>query len=51
MKNTNSLKHVKNHGELMCSPRVCSSCSTSGIRRVTLIKNPVISHEERTGLS
>jgi hypothetical protein len=32
-KTQTSLKHVKNQGELMCSPRVCSSCSTSGIRR------------------
>ena len=32
-------------GELMCPGRVSSFCSTSGIRRVTLVKNPVITHE------
>jgi hypothetical protein len=31
--------------ELMCSGRVGSSCSTSGTRRVTLVTNPVVSHE------
>jgi hypothetical protein len=32
-------------GELMCSERVSSSCSTSDTRRVNLVTNPVISHE------
>ena len=32
-------------GELRCSGRVGSSCSTSGIHRVNLVTNPVISHE------
>jgi hypothetical protein len=32
-------------GELRCSGRVNSSCSTSGTRRVNLVTNPVISHE------
>ena len=32
-------------GELRCSGRVSSSCSTSGTRRVNLITNPVISRE------
>ena len=32
-------------GELRCSGRVGSSCSTGGTRRVTLLSNPVISHE------
>ena len=32
-------------GELRCSGRVSSSCSTSGTRRVNLVTNPVISHE------
>jgi hypothetical protein len=32
-------------GELMCPGRVSSFCSTSGIRRVTLVKNSVITHE------
>jgi hypothetical protein len=31
--------------ELMCSGRVGRSCSTSGISRVSLVTNPVISHE------
>jgi len=30
-------------GELRCSGRVSSSCSTSGTRRVNLVTNPVIS--------
>ena len=42
MSNTNP---TKNGGELRCSGRVSSSCSTSGTRRVNLVKNPVISHE------
>jgi hypothetical protein len=29
----------------MCSGRVGSSCSTSDIRRVNLVTNPVLSHE------
>ena len=37
-------------GELMCSGRVISSCSTSGTRRVNLVTNPVINIEwGRTG--
>ena len=36
---------LKPRGELMCSGRVSSSCSTCGICRVTLVTNPVISHE------
>ena len=32
-------------GELMCSGRVNSSCSTSDTRPVNLVTNPVISHE------
>jgi hypothetical protein len=32
-------------GELGCSRRVISSCSTSDTRRVTLTTNPVTSHE------
>jgi hypothetical protein len=36
---------TKNRGELMCSGRVSSSCSTSGTRRVNLVTNPVMSHE------
>ena len=36
---------IKTGGELRCSGRVGSSCSTSGIRRVNLVTNPVISRE------
>ena len=36
---------LKIGGELRCSGRVSSSCSTSGTRRVNLITIPVISHE------
>jgi hypothetical protein len=36
---------VKTGGELRCSGRVGSSCSTSGTRRVNLVTNPVISRE------
>jgi hypothetical protein len=36
---------VKTAGELRCSGRVGSSCSTSGTRRVNLVTNPVISRE------
>ena len=36
---------LKSGGELTCSRRVSSSCSTSGIFRVNLVTNPVISRE------
>jgi hypothetical protein len=36
---------LKTGGELMCSGRVNSSCSTNVIRRVTLVTNPVIRYE------
>jgi len=36
---------VKTGGELMCSGRVTSACSTSDTRRVNLFTNPVINHE------
>jgi hypothetical protein len=36
---------LKTGGELRCSRRVSSSCSTSGTRRVNLVTNPVISRE------
>jgi hypothetical protein len=36
---------LKTWGELRCSGRVSSSCSTSGTRRVNLVTNPVISRE------
>ena len=35
---------LKTGGELRCSRRVGSSCSTSGTRRVNLVTNPVIGH-------
>jgi hypothetical protein len=35
---------LKTGGELRCSVRVSSSCSTCGSRRVNLDINPVISH-------
>ena len=36
---------LKTRGELMCSSRSSSSCSTSDTCRVNLVTNPVISHE------
>ncbi len=36
---------LKTGGELGCSGRVSSSCSTSDTRRVNLVTNPVIGHE------
>jgi hypothetical protein len=36
---------LKTGVELRCSGRVGSSCSTSDVRRVNLVTNPVISHE------
>ena len=36
---------LKTGFELMCSGRVCSFCSTSGISSAPLVTNPVISHE------
>jgi hypothetical protein len=36
---------LKTGGELRCSWRVSSSCSTSGTRRVNLVTNPIISRE------
>ena len=36
---------LKIGGELRCSGRMSSSCSTSDTRRVNLVTNPVISHE------
>ena len=41
---------LKTGGELNCSGRLSSSCSTSDTRHVNLVTNPVISHDgERTG--
>ena len=37
---------LKTGGELRCSGRVGNSCSTSDTRRVNLVINPVISHEQ-----
>ena len=36
---------LKTGGELRCSGKVGSSCSTSGTRRVNLVTNPVVSRE------
>jgi hypothetical protein len=36
-------KQVKTGGELRCSGRIKNSCSSSGIRRYTLVTKPVIS--------
>ena len=36
---------LKTGGELRCSGRVSSSCSTSDTARVNLVTSPVISHE------
>jgi len=36
-------RHLKTGGEIRCSGRVSSSCSTSGTHRFTLVTNPVIS--------
>ena len=36
---------LKTGGQLRCSGRVGSSCSTRDTRRVNLVTNPVISHE------
>jgi hypothetical protein len=36
---------LRTGSELRFSGMVSSSCSTSGTRRVTLVTNPVISHE------
>ena len=38
---------LKTGGEIRCSGRVISSCTTSGIRCVTLVRNPVIGHDWR----
>jgi len=45
MNNTNPTNTSKREGELRCSGSVRSSCSTCGTRRVTVVTNPVISHE------
>jgi hypothetical protein len=44
LSNTNP---TNNGGELRCSGKVCRPWFTSGTRRVTLVQNPVISHEGR----
>jgi len=40
---------LKPGGELRCSRRVSSSCSTNDTHCVNLVTNPVISHERGTG--
>ena len=39
------LEQLKPRGKLVCSGRENSSCSTCGTCRVTLVTNPMISHE------
>ena len=39
---------LKTGGELMCSGRVGSSCSTSGIRRINLVTTPVMNDLQNT---
>jgi hypothetical protein len=39
---------LKTGGELKCSRRVGSSCSTSGIRRVNLVTTPVMNDLQNT---
>jgi len=39
--------NTKYRGELGCSERLCSSCSTSGICRLTYVTNPMIFHTWR----
>jgi hypothetical protein len=36
---------LKTRGELGCSGKVSSSCSTSGTHRINIVTQPVISHE------
>ena len=45
LKNLVTRTPPKTGGELRCSVRVSSSCSTSGTRRLNLVTNLVISHE------
>ena len=40
-----STNPTKIGGEIKCSGRISNSCSTCGTRRVTLVTNPMISHE------
>jgi hypothetical protein len=43
------IKQLKTGDELMCSGGVNSSCSTTGIHRLALVTNSVISHEWEKG--
>ena len=43
--NSSNANTHKNRGELRCSGRVGSTCSTSDTRRVNLVTNPVTSHD------
>ena len=42
---SNNTNPTKTGDEPMCSGKVSSSCSITGTRRATLVRNPVISHE------
>ena len=44
-KRSGNTNPTKNGGVLRCSGGVGSSCSSNSIRRVSLVTNPVISHE------
>jgi hypothetical protein len=48
--NSDNTNPLKTGGELMCSGRVISSCSTNVTRRVNLVTILVISHECKKGL-
>ena len=40
------MKSTKTGDAIVCSERVCTSCSTSNTRPIiTLVKNPMTSHE------
>ena len=43
---TRTMNSTKTRGELRCSGRVSSSCSTSDTRRVNLVTNPVMNEEK-----
>jgi len=44
-KNRATRTQLKTRGELMCSGRKSNPCPTSGTRLVTLVTNPMISHQ------
>jgi hypothetical protein len=44
-KRLTNIEHIYTGYECKCAGRISSFCSTSGTRRVTNVKIPVISHE------